>query len=134
MAKTPRYTAQQVIHALESAHGMVYIAAKQLKCNPQTIMNYCKKFPSVEQAKHDARGAILDEAELRLLAAIRRDEAWAIAFCLKTIGRSRGYGERLDLNVSIQAAAQRVAQEFGLSVDAVLQEAKLLLLEVDDGA
>ena len=103
MAKTHRYTAQQVIEALQATHGMVYLAAQQLKCNPQTVMNYCKKFPSVEQAKHDARGAILDEAELRLLAAIRRDEAWAIAFYLKTVGRSRGYGERLDLNVSIQA-------------------------------
>jgi hypothetical protein len=97
-------------------------------------MNYCKKFPTVEQAKQDARGAITDEVELRLLAAIRRDEPWAISFYLKTLGRSRGYGERLDLNVSIHAAAQRVAQEFGLTPEAVLQEAKLLLLEVDDAS
>jgi hypothetical protein len=53
---------------------------------------------------------------------------------LKTVCRSRGYGERLDLNVSIQAAAQRVAQEFGMSTEEVLQEAKLLLLEVDDAS
>ena len=67
---------------------------------------------------------MLDEAELRLWKAIQRDESWAIAFCLKTIGRSRGYGERLDLNVSIQAAAAKVAQEFGLTPEAVLAEAK----------
>jgi hypothetical protein len=131
MAKPHRFTTEQVIQALESCHGMVYVAAKQLKCNPQTIMNYCKKFPTVAQAKQDARDAITDEVELRLLAAIRRDESWAISFYLRTLGRSRGYGERVDLNVSIQAAAQRVAQEFGLTADAVLQEAKLLLLEVD---
>ena len=124
MAKTHRYTAQQVIEALQATHGMVYLAAQQLKCNPQTVMNYCKKFPSVEQAKHDARGAILDEAELRLLAAIRRDEAWAIAFYLKTVGRSRGYGERLDLNVSIQAVAAKVAAEMGLTAQEVLREAQ----------
>ena len=73
------------------------------------------------------------QARAREGAAIRRDEPWAIAFYLKTIGRSRGYAERLDIGVSIQAAAQRVAQEFGLTADAVLQEARLLLLEVDDG-
>jgi hypothetical protein len=133
MASRHRYTAQQMIDALKATHGMVYLAAQQLRCDPDTVMNYCKKFPTVEQAKQDARGAITDEAELRLLAAIRRDEPWAIAFYLKTIGRSRGYGERLDLNVSIQAAAQKVAAEFGLTAEAVLAEAKLLLLEVDDG-
>ena len=133
MAKRNRYTAQQVINALKATHGMVYLAAQQLRCDPDTIMNYCKRYPSVEQAKQDARGAITDEAELRLLAAIRRDEAWAISFYLKTIGRSRGYGERLDLNVSIQAAAQKVAAECGLTAEAVLAEARLLLMEVDGG-
>jgi hypothetical protein len=132
MAKTHRYTAQQVIDALKATRGMVYLAAQQLQCNPKTIMNYYKKFPLVEQAKHDARGALLDEAELRLWKAVQRDEAWAIAFALKTIGRSRGYAERLDLNISIQAAAAKVAAEFGLTASEVLAEAKLLLLEVDD--
>ena len=132
MAKKHRYTTQQMIDALTSVHGMVYLAAQQLRCSPSTVMNYCKRYPSVEQAKVDARGAITDEAELRLLAASRRDEPWAIAFYLKTLGRSRGYGERLDLNVSIQAAAAKVAAEFGLTAEAVLQEARLLLLEVDD--
>jgi hypothetical protein len=132
MAKRNRYTAQQVIDALTATHGMVYLAAQQLRCDPDTVMRYCKRYPTVEQAKQDARGAITDEVELRLLAAIRRDEPWAISFYLKTLGRSRGYGERLDLNVSIQAAAQKVADEFGLSASDVLAEARLLLMEVDD--
>ena len=131
MAKTHRFTAQQVIAALQATKGMVYLAAKQLQCNPQTIMNYCKKFPSVEAAKHDARGELLDEAELRLWQAVRRDEAWAISFCLKTLGRSRGYVERVDLSVTIEAAAQKVADQFGLTPEAVLAEARLLLAEVD---
>jgi hypothetical protein len=130
--KTPKFTAAQVASALKATKGMVYLAAQNLHCSPNTIMTYCKKYPSVEQAKIDARGEVLDEAELRLLAAIRRDEPWAISFYLKTVGRGRGYGERLDLNVSIQAAAQKVATEFGLSAEAVLQEARLLLMEVDD--
>jgi hypothetical protein len=132
--KTPKFTAAQVAAALKATKGMVYLAAQNLHCSPNTIMAYCKRYPSVEQAKVDARGEVLDEAELRLLAAIRRDEPWAITFYLKTVGRSRGYGERLDLNVSIQAAAAKVAAEFGLTPQAVIEEARLLLLEVDDGA
>jgi hypothetical protein len=126
-----RYTAQQVADALTACKGMVTVAARQLNCNVDTVLNYCKRYAMCEKAKKGARDEILDECELRLVAAIRRDEGWAIAFALKTIGRSRGYGERLDLNVSIQAAAARVAQEFGLTPEAVLQEARLLLLEVD---
>jgi hypothetical protein len=134
MASRHRYTTGQVIEALRSTHGMVYLAAKQLRCDPDTIMNYCKRFPSVEQAKQDARGEILDETELRLLAAIRREEPWAISFYLKTVGRSRGYGERLDVVVSIEAAAKRVADQFGLTAAEVLAEAKMLLLEIENDA
>lgn len=134
MPKRCRYTAQQVITALRTSRGLVSMAAQKLQCDVDTVLNYCKRFPTVQAAKEESRVTILDLAESRLWEAIDRGEGWAIAFCLKTIGRSRGYGERLDLNVSIQAAAARVAAEFGLTAEAVLQEAKLLLLEVDDDA
>jgi hypothetical protein len=86
----------------------------------------------VAQAKENARTEFLDLAELKLWQAVQRGEAWAIAFALRTLGRTRGYGEHLDLNVSIQAAAPKVAAEFGLSVQEVLNEARLLLMEVDN--
>jgi hypothetical protein len=133
MASRHRYTASRVAEALTKAQGMVTVAAQLLHCSPDTVDNYVKRFAVCARAKQEARDRILDEAELRLLAAIRRDEVWTISFYLKTVGRSRGYGERLDIGISIQAAAERVAQEFGLSAQEVLQEAKLLLLEVDDG-
>jgi hypothetical protein len=129
-----RYTAAQVADAITAAKGMITIAARQLNCDVDTILNYCKRYAMCEKAKKGARDEVLDEAELRLYAAIRRDEPWAITFYLKTVARSRGYAERLDLNVSIQAAAQKVADEFGLSAQDVLQEARLLLLEVDNDA
>jgi hypothetical protein len=126
-----RYTAQQGADALKACKGMITIAAKQLNCDVDTVLNYCKRYPICEAAKRGARDEVLDEAELRLVAAIRRDEPWAISFCLKTIGRSRGYGERLDIGVTIQAAAARVAAEFGLSPHDVIEEARLLLQEVE---
>ena len=60
MAGRPRYTAQQVIDALRTTKGMIYLAAKQLQCDPDTIMNYCKRYPAVEAAKVDVRGEVLD--------------------------------------------------------------------------
>src|SRR4029453_9167187 len=94
MAKQ-RYTVAQVIAALRASKGMVSIAAQRLGCEQETVMNYCRRYPTVEAVKREARNEVLDEAELRLWQAIRRDEPWAIAFTLKTIGRSRGYAEQI---------------------------------------
>jgi hypothetical protein len=74
MAKTHRYPASRVAEALTKAQGMVTIAARLLGCSPDTVDSYVKKFAVCAQAKQTARNAILDEAELRLVAAIRRDE------------------------------------------------------------
>ena len=131
MAKRHRFTVQQVIDALRSTRGLIHLAARQLQCNPQTIMNYCKKFPTVEQAKQDARGELLDIAEIKLWQAVQAGEHWAIAFTLRTVGKERGYGETLSVHLTVQRAAALVAGQFGLTVEEVLSEATLLLAEVD---
>jgi hypothetical protein len=129
--KTPRYTATQVADALRSTRGMTYLAAKRLGCDPNTIMAYCRRYPTVEQAKQDARGELLDVAEVKLWQAVQAGEHWAVTFALRMLGRERGFGEHLALHLTIERAAARVADQFGLSVDEVLEEARLLLEEVD---
>ena len=131
MAGKPRYTKLQVIAALQATRGMVYLAARQLQCDPETIMNYCKRYPEVEQAKHDCRGEMLDVCELKLWKAVQRDEAWAITFALRTVGRTRGYAEKIDVSLQVEMVAARVAETLGLRAEDVLQEAQLLLKEMD---
>jgi hypothetical protein len=89
-----RYTAQQVIAALTETKGMIYLAAQRLGCNAETIRNYCKRYPSVQAARDAQRGQMIDLAELKLWQSIQNGEPWGIAFCLKTIGKDRGYVER----------------------------------------
>lgn len=126
-----RYTAAEVSAALRASKGMVSIAAQRLGCDQDTVLNYCKRYPTVEAVKREARTEVLDEAELRLWKAIQRDEAWAISFCLRTIGRSRGYGEQVALHLTIERIAQRIAEETGLETQAILAEATRLLEEHD---
>src|SRR5262245_25009779 len=114
MASKPSYTVQQMITALTRTRGMVYLAAQQLNCSVQTVLNYCARYPSVEAAKQDARGRFLDECELRLVKAVQNDQAWAIAFALRTIGRHRGYVEKVDLSVQIDLVVAKVAASLGL--------------------
>jgi hypothetical protein len=86
-----RYTAKEVAQALIETKGMVYIAAQRLGCDPDTIRNYCKRYPSVQAARDAQRGVMVDTAELKLWQSIQNGEAWGIAFCLKTLGKDRGY-------------------------------------------
>ena len=96
MARPNRYSPEEVIAALQATKGMLYLAAQQLRCSAETVLSYCRRYPRVAQAKRDARGILLDECELRLWRAIQHDQPWAIAFALKTLGKSRGYTERVE--------------------------------------
>ncbi len=94
MSDKQKYKATQIIEALKQTKGMVYLAAKMLNCNPQTVYNYAKRYKSVQQTIDDERGLFLDKTEGALDNAVNRGEGWAIAFALKTLGKHRGYVEK----------------------------------------
>ena len=91
------YTAQQMIAALTQTKGMAFMAAKVLGCSHDTVLNYCKRYPSVQAAKDSMRGEMVDLAELKLYQSIQNGEAWGISLCLKTLGKDRGYVERSEV-------------------------------------
>jgi hypothetical protein len=126
-----RFSARQVIDALVATKGMVSYAAKRLQCDIDTVLNYCNRYPTVDAARHAARTELLDLAELKLWAAIQNGEGWAVQFALRSIGRDRGYGEHLALSLTVERAAAKVAGHFGMTVQEVLDEARLLLEECD---
>lgn len=86
----------QVIAALRKTGGAVYLTAKSLKVSHVTVLNYIKRWKEVEEVLREERGKLIDYAENRLLKAVKRGDAWAVAFCLKTIGKDRGYTEKGD--------------------------------------
>lgn len=97
MARPQHFTNKEMIAALEKCKGAVYLAAETIGCHPDTIYTRAKKSDDIAQAITRHRGKMLDTAELALYAAITRGESWAVAFALKSIGRERGYGDRLDI-------------------------------------
>lgn len=94
MAKTERYTVGKVVEMLNASRGMVYLAAKQLGCCPQTVYNYAERHAKVRDAITTQHGERLDAAETALLSAVEKGEAWAVCFTLKTLGKKRGFIER----------------------------------------
>lgn len=86
--------------ALISTGGMQALAAKRLGVTRAAV---CKRVAGSNELKQiiaDQREEMLDEAEVGLRAATSDREAWAICFTLKTIGKSRGYIERTETDLT----------------------------------
>lgn len=95
-----RYTVKQVTAALVKTKGLVYLAARDLGCEPATIHNYAKRYAVVRETLVTARGEVVDVAEAALYKAILAGEQWAVLFALRTQGKGRGYVERVEQEVS----------------------------------
>lgn len=98
MAGKIRYTNEMIADGLKAAKGMVYVAAKQIGCTPETIYQRLKRSPELATLHESLHGEIGDIAELRLYKAIQDGEHWAITFYLRTKGRHRGYVERNEIS------------------------------------
>ena len=92
-----KYSKQQMIDALAESMGMISPAARKLGCSRTTIRRYLAEYPEIAEAIEDANEEVNDIAELKLLDAIKRGEAWAICFRLKTKAKNRGYVEKAEL-------------------------------------
>src|SRR4051794_13743667 len=75
---TTKYTQEQVIRALQEAHGLATIAAQILGCDATVVGGYIGGYPDVRRAYEAAREAIIDRAEEKLNDAVERGEQWAI--------------------------------------------------------
>lgn len=90
------FTVDEVIDAIRKAQTPTG-AALMLKCHPDTIRNYAKRYPTVRDALLAERAALVDLAEMGFKSAIINKEPWALAFALKTLGKHLGYVERQEL-------------------------------------
>lgn len=93
----PRYTDKQLGEALTDTRGMVYVAAKQLKCSPTTILKRLEKSAKLRAIKEAESELFLDTAELKLQQAVTNSEPWSIKYALSTKGKNRGYTERTEI-------------------------------------
>ena len=86
-----------MIEALKKTNGLVSLAAKNLGCAPKTIYHRAHEVQAVQQAIDDCREELVDIAELALRSCLTKQEPWAVALTLRTIGRHKGYVERQEI-------------------------------------
>ena len=108
MGARRKFKPKYVANALKANMGMVYITARKIGCSHQMIYNYIDEFEECRQAYEEQSGTMVDTAELKFFEAIKNGEPWAINKMLSTKGRTRGYGEQVDLKttVTLEQAAQ----------------------------
>jgi hypothetical protein len=139
MPGSKRYTPKQVIEALHECKGMMYLTAQRLGCDPDTVQNYCKRYPRVMAVKKSYQGRLVDTAELKLWQAVNNGDLHAAMFVLRTLGRDRGYGEKTEITGKdggpIQHAHIHVWQERLQAAHNALEARKtaILAIEADHG-
>lgn len=93
------YTKQQIITALESSMGAVYLAAERLGCSHNTIAAWIKRSPDVAAVQERWRGKLLDAAETQLYRKVQFGDNWAIGFTLGKLGHGRGYKDKQEIDL-----------------------------------
>lgn len=100
MANKDKFTVNQIKQALEKAGGFFSIAAESLGCTRKTIYNYCDRYPELKEVCDDIRERYLDLGETELIKKIKKGSTPELIFFLKTRGKSRGYVEKQELDIS----------------------------------
>ncbi len=94
------HSLKEIKDMLEACHGAVYISAEKLDMSPSALYTRIRKSPDLRAVCDLFRGRLIDAAELKLEQAVKEGESWAISFVLRTLGRDRGYQDKLEVTQS----------------------------------
>ena len=87
---------ENVLAVLREERGLLFVAARRLGISAATIRGYAERFPEVAETIQEERGRLIDVAEGKLADAVQAGEGWAVRYALSTIGKDRGYVERVE--------------------------------------
>lgn len=112
-----KLSTKNVTDAMRATSGVVSEAARSLGVSRGGLQKWLAKHPDVRALTNEYRDALVDMAEAELATKVKDGDMVAIAFTLKTLGRSRGYIERIpDVVASANLdALRRILLRFGLT-------------------
>jgi hypothetical protein len=110
-------TVENAAEQIERLRGNLAAVARHFGIRRQSVSHFVSDHPELRPVVAAARETRLDRAEDALDRAVGRGEGWAVCFTLKTLGKDRGYVERLqvedvtddDVNRAIDAELARLA-------------------------
>ena len=97
----PTVIEEKISLLLTKLKGNVTAVATAYGCTRWNVYKHIDRSPYLQYIFEDARERRLDTAEAKLDEAIERGEPWAIALILRTLGRKRGYVEKVEQSGTI---------------------------------
>lgn len=92
-----RYTPKEISSICETLLGNTSKICVALDCTRSQWIAFLDKHPDIKELCKNSREAIVDKAEARMLQAVNSENEIlaekASEFVLKTLGRSRGWGQ-----------------------------------------
>ncbi len=85
----------------EKSMGNISYTCKQIGITRQTFYRWCKNDKQFNEAVNEVPETNLDFAESALLKNIKEGKETSLIFFLKTKGKSRGYVERTEHDVTV---------------------------------
>jgi hypothetical protein len=95
-----QHTDEEIVEALDKTYGLVEPAARILGMTRQALQNRIRKNPEIRKFQIACDEKLIDLSVSKLIERIEAGELGAILHVLKTKGRSRGFGEVLDVNLN----------------------------------
>ena len=111
-----------VIEALKKTNANISIAAKALGVDRSSLYDFINKHSDIKQLVTDERESLVDVAESALKSAVVAKEAWAVCFTLKTIGKHRGYVERVEQTGANGGAIEIKATDYRVAAKSITSE------------
>jgi hypothetical protein len=93
-------TVEEVLGAIESNHGNLTAAARELGMSSWALSVRIKRNPELKERLAYCRDMFIDLAEDGLYQHVEEKSLGAIMFTLKTIGKARGWGESQDITLN----------------------------------
>ena len=112
--KPKKVSKEKFLEALKGTMGIQTVIARKLGINRATVADYLKNDQELQDAFQQEKESALDLAESKLLQGINDGDAECIRFYLRTVGKSRGYTERVEQELSSKQPIKLVVDDTDL--------------------
>jgi len=106
-----KFTVSEMKEALQASRGLVSVAAMSLQCSRVTIYKYINRHPLLQETMDDQREILVDRATKGLWDKLEESDWGAIKFVLERLGKDRGFGETVHVDMDIHDERQKVRDE-----------------------
>lgn len=116
MSTEKTYTLPEVIAAFEGSAGVLVNVANKLGVTYNTIYNYMKQWPELEEVRQKARVALCSDLENVVITSAKNGKTEDARWLLNKLDRNT-YGDKTDVNITGPADTRSLSDIIGPITD-----------------